>query len=93
VLLDYPPPDGKKPALNGVQQRVEVSWDATRPYAPIVRKVTDHNGHEWYEHADGTTTTTYYIWRQDLGRYDAQSVVRHPAAAAPIPAEELPGRR
>lgn len=91
VKQHYPEPDGDVPSLNGVQQVVELSWAADRPYARITGTTTDVNGYRWYVHADGTTTTTYYIWRKDLGRYDAQSIVRHPAESAPMLPEETPG--
>lgn len=93
IKQHYPEPDGDVPSLNGVQQVVELSWAADRPYARIVGKQTDVNGYQWYEHADGTFTTTYYIWRKDLGRYDAQSIVKHPANPVPMLPEETPGHR
>jgi hypothetical protein len=33
-------------------------------------------GEEWYVHGDGSRTTTRYVFRADLGRFDATTVVQ-----------------
>lgn len=51
-------PDGAvRPALNGVTMELEVPWPADRPYSPIVATVSNA-GTDWYQHADGSFTTT-----------------------------------
>ncbi|MBK8096158.1 MAG: hypothetical protein IPK26_03575 [Planctomycetes bacterium] len=89
-------PDGTEVApLNGVANPPKVLW-GDRPYSPIV-KVT-HTTIDWYLHADGSLTTTLEVWRKDLGRKDAVTMVCNPTDVAPleidgkiIPLPERPG--
>lgn len=51
-------PDGTvRAALNGATMELEVPWPAGRPYSPIVATVSNA-GTDWYQHADGSFTTT-----------------------------------
>ena len=52
-------PDGSfLPLLNGVESAPPVMRSDDRgPLAPVVAVVTDADGWDWYEHADGATTT------------------------------------
>ena len=78
-------PDGSEAApLNGVQQPAAMTW-GNRPYAPIVT-TTWSDGVEWYVHENGTRSTTVDLFRQDLGRHDAVTVVAHPGEPSPIDA-------
>ena len=79
VLLTMP--DGLRlPPLNGVEQSADPVWPRDRPYSPVTgTRLVD--GVEYYTHGDGTLTTTQYLWRTDLDRYDATTVVKHPIAA------------
>ncbi len=53
-------PDGSYlPLLNGVPRAGRVNRaPEDGPLPPVVAKVTDWGGYEWYEHADGSFTTT-----------------------------------
>lgn len=75
-------PDGTevKP-LNGVTNPPKALW-GDRPYSPIV-KVT-RTTIDWYQHADGSLTTTLEVWRKDLGRMDAVTMVCNPTDVAPL---------
>jgi len=71
-------PDGQQlPPLNGVAKSADPAWPKGRPYSPVTgtRMI---NGVEHYAHADGTLTTTQYLWRTDLNRFDATTVVKQP---------------
>lgn len=77
-------PDGSwAPALNGAKNPAPLDWPPDIPYAPIVKRVTDPLGQDWYVHADGSKSTTVMTWREDLGRYDAVTNLANPTAAAP----------
>ncbi|MCA8977642.1 MAG: hypothetical protein KDC98_23155, partial [Planctomycetes bacterium] len=54
---------------------------------PVVALVVDADGWEWYEHADGTMSTTAMVFRSDLGRKDATSVVASPTPGVPLDPE------
>lgn len=84
-------PDGQYlPALNGVVGAPPMTWD-DRPYSPVVGIRTTPDGTRWYVHADGSMTTMYMAWRDDLGRMDP--VVEHvrPTETAPYAGAVLPG--
>lgn len=71
-------PDGSTVAtLNGVAQPALMRWKRGRPYSPIIG-IRSRAGVDWYEHADHSFTTTVMIYRQDLGREDATTIVTHP---------------
>lgn len=77
-------PDGSwAPALNGAKNPAALDWPPDIPYAPIVKRVTDPTGQDWYVHADGSKSTTVMTWREDLGRYDAVTNLANPTAVAP----------
>lgn len=83
-------PDGTAlPPLNGVEKPGPVQWPEGRPYSPVVGKHTEPNGLEWYDHADGTMTTTTVTWRKDLNRYDGVTLMATPKKPLPIAADEL----
>lgn len=76
-------PDGSEVApLNGVTDPPALVWNNPE-WSPIVRQERN-GGIDWYVHADGSYSTTQWIWRSDLGRYDAMSYSLHPRAPAPI---------
>jgi hypothetical protein len=80
-------PDGSSvPNLNGVTTKVRLDWTADRPYSPITgrRPADGRGGWEWYEHADGSLSTTAMVWRSDLGRHDAVALVASPRAGVPV---------
>lgn len=57
-------PDGsRQPLLNGATAAVSIDWPASRPFAAVRGKVV-HGGTEFYEHTDGTYTTS--VVRRDL---------------------------
>ena len=73
-----PLPDGTfVPALNGIENPPAPHWERGRPWSPIVGRAHSQ-GLEWYVHADGTWTTTFRAWRDELGRYDDTTAVYHP---------------
>ncbi|MCA8949496.1 MAG: hypothetical protein KDE27_08325 [Planctomycetes bacterium] len=85
-------PDGGYVApLNGVTNPPKLIWDNPE-WSPIVR--IEHNGElDWYVHADGSYSTTLWMWRKDLGRMDAVSYSLHPrdpVPTAPLPPEGEP---
>ena len=53
-------PDGSfLPLLNGVPYAYPLKRNVDDgPLPPVVAKITDSGGYEWYEHADGSHTTT-----------------------------------
>ena len=73
VTVGIPMPDGTcLPALNGVIR----SGLATRPAAVgamprVVGLAVDRDRFEWYEHIDGSMTTSRWVWRADQARWDA----------------------
>ena len=69
-------------ALNGVVEEIELLWPENRPWSPIIS--TELNGGlQWYVHADGSKSTTQMLFRSDLGRETAISLVQNPMKAAP----------
>jgi|SRR5712671_1327371 len=81
-------PDGsRKPPLNGVKNPAKLAW-GSEPFSPIVR-TENHNGVDWYRHADGSYTTTQMKWRSDLGRDDAVTLCIHPKSPAPVDLGDL----
>jgi hypothetical protein len=77
-------PDGSfVPPLNGAVNPPAAQW--TDPFSPIVgtRRGNEAGAIEWYVHADGTMTTTIMLFRHELGRPDATTIVTHPRAPAP----------
>ncbi len=62
-------PDGSfLPLLNGVPEAAPIQRLARYgPLPPVVAKRTDAGGDEWYEHADGSLTTTRWVEVTALG--------------------------
>lgn len=62
-------PDGTYlPLLNGVPHAYPLNRPARNgPLPPVVAKVTDWGGYEWYEHADGSHTTTRWTPMRTAG--------------------------
>lgn len=72
-------PDGSEVApLNGVIAPGPLVWGNV-PYSPIVRTVR-HRGVDWYEHQDGSRTTTLQVRRSDTGAPTPVTLVAHPQA-------------
>lgn len=79
-------PDGSwVRSLNGVKGAPPLDWPTDIPWSPIKRMVVDPTGQEWYEHEDGSMSTTMMTWRKDLGREDAMTVLANPTD--PVPRE------
>ncbi len=76
-------PDGTwVPTLNQVANAPEFHWTVGRPYAPIIG-IRRKDPWDWYEHSDGTFSTTVLRYRADLGRMDATTLVLHPNDPVP----------
>lgn len=72
-------PDGSwAPALNGVRNAPKMDWPPEIPWSPIRRKILGKDGKEYYEHFDGSYSTTQMIYRSDLGRKEAVTQVMNP---------------
>lgn len=84
-------PDGTSvPTLNDTVDAAPLAryWGPF-PWSPIVG-VRSGAGIDWYEHADGSFSTTQMVWRSDLGCMAAMTRVAHPG---PPPAAAAPARR
>lgn len=84
-------PDGTfVPALNGAVDAAPLAtyWGPF-PWSPIVG-VQSADGIDWYQHADGSFSTTQMVWRSDLGHEAAMTRVAHPG---PTPAATAPANR
>lgn len=93
ILLETPPaaqptaqlelPDGSSvAALNGVTTPAAMTW-GSRPFSPITGTIWSE-GIQWYVHENGSRTTTLDLWRTDLDRFDAVTVVVHNGEPSPI---------
>jgi hypothetical protein len=50
--------DGSRlPALNGVVTDLTMPWPGGGPFSPVL-EVIEHQGQQWYRHADGSMSTT-----------------------------------
>ena len=81
-------PDGTSvPTLNDAIDAAPLQqfW-GNWPWSPITGVVRGDNGIDWYEHADGSCSTTQMVWRSDLGRHLAMTRVAHPGPAPAAPA-------
>lgn len=77
-------PDGSRmPALNGVTRPPKPTYPDWLKFTPVVRTVRGADGRDWYEHQDGSRTTTYWTWRAELGRWDAVADLMVPAEQKP----------
>lgn len=83
-----PCPDGTfLPFLNGMTAAPAVQRDpAYGPVPPIVGIVVDADGIEWWEHADGSTTTCHYIGVTAHGENYFDPTTRH---ALPKPSSQI----
>jgi len=88
-------PTGERvPALNGVRATVELLWPDDRPYAAITGISRQPNGLQWYVHADGSYSTTQMVYRSDLGRKAAMSLVASPGQVLDlVPEDDPPSQR
>lgn len=58
------------PALNGVPKSGPIDRPAAHgAIPPVVGVVVDEARFEWYEHADGSLTTSRYVWNQQQRRW------------------------
>lgn len=90
IALDLPPrakfgiplPDGTAlPALNGAVRVGPFQRPAERgPLPSVVGVLVDENGFEWYEHSDGSMTTSRWVWLADKKRWEARSFHAIPPA-------------
>ena len=71
-------------SLNGVSSPPPLRWPSDRAWSPIRRRIVDRRGTEWYEHDDGSYSTTLLVDRSDLGRREAVTHVVHPDSPAPV---------
>ncbi len=79
-------PDGTfVPALNAAVDAAPLAtyWGPS-PWSPITGVERNSAGVDWYQHANGSYSTTQMVWRKDLGRYAAMTRVAHPGPAAPV---------
>ena len=77
-------PDGSsRPVLNGVEEPVVLSWPGDTPYAPVVATVHD-NGVEWFQHADGSWSTTIRRFDSARGQYVTVCPLYQPAQSKPV---------
>ena len=86
-------PDGTfVAALNGAVDAPSMKdyWGPF-PWSPIVGVARSDAGLDWYEHADGSYSTTQMVMRSDLGRMAAMTRVAHPGPAT-VPTAPKQGR-
>ncbi|MCA8971762.1 MAG: hypothetical protein KDC95_18375 [Planctomycetes bacterium] len=78
-------PDGTfAPCLNGIHHAPPMQWPRDVPWSTIRRKIVDRQGKEWYEHADGSYSTTEMMYRSDLGHSEPVVQVRNPVPVVPM---------
>lgn len=83
-------PDGTYlPVLNGAVGAPAAEWPKGRPYSPVVKKVIDAAGLEWYLHADGSYTITQNQYRSDLGKTEPATLIYNPTESKPMEPGEL----
>ncbi len=72
-------PDGTYlPVLNGAVGAPAVEWPKGTPYSPVIKKIVDKEGLEWYVHKDGSFTITQNLYRSDLGRIEPATTIYNP---------------
>jgi len=77
-------PDGSYfPVLNGAFGAPAMRWPDGFAYSPVARRFVDRDGMEWYEHKDGTYSTTQMVFRKDLGHEEPMTRVLRPEKALP----------
>jgi hypothetical protein len=74
-------PDGTfVPTLNdSIDAPPLAEYWGTWPWSPIVGVQRSEAGIDWYQHADGSCSTTQMVWRSDYNRYMAMTRVGHPS--------------
>lgn len=83
-------PNGERmPVLNGAHGAPAMSWPPNRPWSPIINKVTDPDGIEWYWHEDGSRTTTQNLFHTHLGRKAPVTNVFVPQKTVPMDPTEI----
>jgi hypothetical protein len=67
-----PLPDGTfLPALNGVPRSGKIDRPPQHgPIQPVVGIVVDDARNEWYEHQDGSMTTSRFVWNKNRSRWE-----------------------
>ena len=86
-------PDGSyAPTLNRVMNPPPMRWPADRAYSKIKGSYVDRQGQEWYLHEDGSHSTVYMEFRNDLGREDSTWRVLNPVAALPKASDAMDGK-
>jgi len=67
-----PLPDGTcLPALNGVPRSGKIDRPPQHgPLQPVVGIVVDDARNEWYEHQDGSMTTSRFVWNKNRHRWE-----------------------
>ena len=83
-------PDGTYlPVLNGAEGAPAVDWPEGRPYSPVIKKIIDAEGLEWYLHKDGSYTITQNLYRSDLKRTEPATTLYNPTETKPMNPEEV----
>ena len=68
------PGGGFLPGLNGVVQSSPIDRPASKGVLPVVvAVVVDDSGLEWYRHADGSMTTSRYVFHEARKRWEAMT--------------------
>lgn len=68
------PGGGFLPCLNGVVQSSPIDRPASKGVLPVViAVVVDESGLEWYRHADGSMTTSRYVFHEARKRWEAMT--------------------
>ncbi len=89
-------PDGSfLPLLNGVPHASPIHRSPhDGPLPPVVARRTDADGDDWYEHADGSLTTTRWVDVEVGGVVRPDVVTSHHAPvdahARPLPSSKIP---
>ncbi len=66
------PGGGFLPSLNGVIRSSRIDRPQALGLLPrVVAVVVDESGFEWYQHADGSMTSSRYAWKPAVGRWEA----------------------
>ncbi|MGE3175215.1 MAG: hypothetical protein AB7O97_21490 [Planctomycetota bacterium] len=60
------------PGLNGIAQSGAINRPAEHgPVLPVTAVVVDKDGYEWFEHKDGSMTTSKFVWQPQEQRWAA----------------------
>lgn len=76
------------PLLNGVEMAVEIRWPSDTPWSPIARKIVDENGREYYQHEDGSLSTTVVMTDHVNDQLVGVGQVWNPAKVRPLLLDE-----